>query len=53
MADPDEAPLEGALLAADIGRGRHIHTALILHYQMEFLVPGAFRLLANLIAPPQ
>jgi len=51
MADAGEAPLEGALLAADVGRGRHVHTALILHYQMEFLVPGAFRLLANLIAP--
>lgn len=51
MSDPGEAPLNGALLAADIGRGRHVHAALILHYQMEFLVPGAFRLLANLIAP--
>ena len=51
MADPGEAPLNGSLLAADIGRGRHVHTALILHYQMEFLVPGAYRLMANLIAP--
>ncbi len=51
MADPAEDPLEGALLAADVGRGRHIHAALILHYQLEFLVPGAYRLLANLIAP--
>ncbi len=51
MADPDEVPLQGALLSADIGRGRHVHTALILHYQLEFLVPGAFRLMANLITP--
>lgn len=51
MSDPGEAPLKGALLSADIGRGRHVHTALILHYQLEFLVPGAFRLLANLITP--
>jgi hypothetical protein len=51
MADPGEAPLRGALLAAEIGRGRHIHCALILHHQMENLVPGAFRLMANLIAP--
>ena len=50
MADPDEMPLRGALLAANIGRGRHVHTALILHHQMEQLVPGAFRLMANLIA---
>lgn len=51
MADPDEAPHRGALLVADIGRGRHVHTSLILHHQMEHLVPGAFRLMANLVAP--
>ena len=51
MSDPGEAPLEGALLAADVGAGRHVHCALILHHQMERLVPGAFRLMANLIAP--
>ena len=50
MADPGEAPLRGALLAADIGRGRHLHTSLALHHQMERLVPGAFRLMANMIA---
>ncbi|RYH11284.1 PIG-L family deacetylase [Tropicimonas sp. IMCC6043] len=51
MADADEAPHRGALLVADIGKGRHVHTSLILHHQMENLVPGAFRLMANLIAP--
>ncbi|WP_112322137.1 PIG-L family deacetylase [Oceanibium sediminis] len=51
MSDPDEAPHRGSLLVADIGAGRHIHTSLILHHQMENLVPGAFRLMANLIAP--
>ena len=51
MADPDEAPHRGALLVADVGKGRHVHTSLILHTQMENLVPGAFRLMANLIAP--
>ncbi|NKB52201.1 MAG: PIG-L family deacetylase [Rhizobiaceae bacterium] len=50
MADPDEASLQGALLTADIGNGRHTHCALILHHQMEKLVPGAFRLMANLLA---
>ncbi len=49
MADPGERPHRGALLAADIGRGRHVHTSLVLHHQMERLVPGAFRLLANMI----
>ena len=51
MADPGESPHKGALLSADIGRGRHSHVALGLHVQMEALVPGAFRLMANLIAP--
>lgn len=51
MSDPGEAPLHGALLSADIGAGRHSHCALILHHQMEALVPGAFRLMANLLAP--
>ncbi|MEZ5766988.1 MAG: PIG-L family deacetylase [Paracoccaceae bacterium] len=51
MADPDEDPHRGALLVADVGKGRHVHTSLILHIQMENLVPGAFRLMANLIAP--
>lgn len=51
MADPDEAPHRGALLSAAVGQGRHSHCALILHHQMEHLVPGAFRLMANLCAP--
>jgi hypothetical protein len=50
MADPDTPPLRGALLEARIGRGWHLHVALALHYQFEALVPGAFRLLANLVA---
>lgn len=51
MADPGEAPHHGALLVGNIGQGRHIHCALILHHQMEKGVPGAFRLMANLCAP--
>ncbi len=51
MADPDEPPHRGALLSGRFGAGRHTHCALILHHQAEHLVPGAFRLLANLIAP--
>jgi LmbE family N-acetylglucosaminyl deacetylase len=50
MHDPDEQPLRGAWLAADVGAGRHIHTSLILHHQMEKLTPGAFRIMANLVA---
>lgn len=50
MADPDEEPHLGSLLSARIGHGRHTHTSLILHHQMEKLTPGAFRLMANLLA---
>ena len=49
MADPGESPHRGALLSAEIGRGRHTHCALGLHTQMDRLVPGAFRLMANLV----
>lgn len=51
MSDPDEEPLQGALLTAEIGKGRHTHCSLVLHTQMANLVPGAFRLMANLVAP--
>ena len=50
MHDEGETPLTGAWLAADVGEGRHIHTSLILHHQMEKLTPGAFRIMANLVA---
>ncbi|MBB5516479.1 LmbE family N-acetylglucosaminyl deacetylase [Rubricella aquisinus] len=49
MADRDEAPHQGALLSAEIGKGRHTHCALILHHQLDKLVPGAYRLLANML----
>jgi LmbE family N-acetylglucosaminyl deacetylase len=48
LADPGEAPLKGALLSATIGKGRHTHVSLGLDRQMDELVPGAFRLFANL-----
>src|SRR5690606_24846474 len=51
LADPGETPHRGALISAEIGRGRHSHVALNLHHQLPELVPGAFRLMANLVAP--
>lgn len=50
MADPDEDAHTGALLCAIIGKGRHTHTSLIMHHQMEKLIPGAYRIMANLVA---
>ena len=51
ISDAGEAPLEGALVSAVIGAGRHTHTSLVLHHQLDRLVPGAFRLIANLVQP--
>ena len=51
MSDAGEEPLTGSLLSAEIGEGRHTHTSLVLHHQLDKLVPGAFRLLANLTQP--
>jgi LmbE family N-acetylglucosaminyl deacetylase len=51
MHDVNEQPLNGALISAVIGKGRHTHTSLVLHHQMDRLVPGAFRLMANLVQP--
>jgi len=51
MHDDGEQPLFGGLVSAEIGSGRHTHTSLVLHHQLDRLVPGAFRLLANLVQP--
>jgi len=51
MSDGVETPLEGSLLAANIGSGSHVHCALNLFYQMDHMVVGAFRLFANLLTP--
>nr|WP_272211593.1 hypothetical protein [Marinicella sp. W31]MDC2877489.1 hypothetical protein [Marinicella sp. W31] len=51
MHDADEKPLKGALVSARFGKGRHTHTSLVLHHQMDRLIPGAFRLMANLVQP--
>lgn len=51
MHDVNEQPLLGAIVSAGIGKGRHTHTSLVLHHQLDKLVPGAFRLMANLVQP--
>ncbi|KQX38277.1 hypothetical protein ASD04_11760 [Devosia sp. Root436] len=51
LHDAGEKPLRGALISAPVGKGRHTHTGLVLHHQLDHLVPGAFRLMANLVQP--
>ena len=50
MADPGEEPLRGALLVAPYGEGTYVYTGLSLFRQLPEGVPGAYRLLANLVA---
>jgi LmbE family N-acetylglucosaminyl deacetylase len=50
LADPDGAPLQGSVLLARHGRGRYVYTGLAFFRQLPAGVPGAYRLLANLIA---
>ncbi|MFT6110126.1 MAG: hypothetical protein ACJA2W_003051 [Planctomycetota bacterium] len=47
--DPGESPLDGALIACDHGEGRFIYTGISLFRQLPAGVPGAYRLLANLL----
>lgn len=49
MHDAGEKPLFGSLVSGKIGKGRHTHTSLVLHHQLDKLVPGAFRIMANLL----
>jgi LmbE family N-acetylglucosaminyl deacetylase len=48
--DPGEPPLKGGLLVADYGRGRYIYTSMVWYRELRAGVPGAYRMLANMIS---
>ena len=50
MNDPGEEPKQGALLVANYGKGRVVYSGLSFFRQLPAGVPGAYRLLFNLIA---
>ncbi len=50
MHDPGEQPLQGGLLVARHGKGTFVYTGLAFFRQLPAGVPGAYRLLANLLA---
>jgi hypothetical protein len=50
MADPGGSEQKGSLLAARLGKGRYVYTGLAFFRQLPAGVPGAYRLLANLLA---
>jgi LmbE family N-acetylglucosaminyl deacetylase len=52
-ADPGQDAQRGGLLVAHSGKGTYIYVAYALYRQLPELVPGAYRLLANLLSAGQ
>lgn len=50
LQDPERPPQRGAWLTAPVGQGRYTYCALALHRQFPKAHPGAYRILANLVA---
>jgi LmbE family N-acetylglucosaminyl deacetylase len=48
--DTGQEPQRGVWLTTEVGTGRYTYVALALHRQVPYGVPGAYRILANLIA---
>ncbi len=49
-ADPGQDPQRGGLLVAHVGKGTYIYVAYALYRQFPELVPGAYRIMANLLS---
>jgi len=49
-ADPGQDPQRGGLVVSHPGKGTYIYVAYALHRQLPELVPGAYRILANLLS---
>jgi LmbE family N-acetylglucosaminyl deacetylase len=50
MNDPGEKPDDGSLIISQYGKGYFTYTGLVFFRQLPAGVPGAFKLMANLIA---
>ena len=50
MSDPGQEANRGSLVVARVGEGAYVYTGLALFRQFPHGVPGAFRLLANLVS---
>jgi hypothetical protein len=50
MNDAGETPLNGSLLVAKHGRGHFVYSSLVWFRQLPAGVPGAYRLMANLVS---
>ncbi|MDQ8052765.1 MAG: PIG-L family deacetylase [Pedobacter sp.] len=51
MHDTHETDSDGALLIANYGKGKYVYTSLVFFRELPAGVPGAYRLIANLLAP--
>lgn len=50
MGDPGEEPLEGSVLVTKYGKGGYVYTGLSFFRQVPEGVPGAYRLLVNMLS---
>jgi hypothetical protein len=50
MHDPAEKPDNGSLIIGRHGKGVIVYTGLVFFRELPAAVPGAFRLMANIIA---
>lgn len=50
MADPKEKEQKGSLIIGSYGKGKFVYTGLVFFRELPAGVPGAYRLLANIIA---
>jgi hypothetical protein len=50
LNDPGEKADEGSLIIANFGKGTFVYTGIVFFRELPAGVPGAYRLLANLIA---
>ncbi|HEY5408640.1 MAG TPA: PIG-L family deacetylase [Ginsengibacter sp.] len=53
MHDTDEDQTNGSLAIAKYGKGNFVYASLVFFRQLPAGVPGAYRLMANLIASPK
>lgn len=52
LNDPGEKPDNGSLIMANVGKGYYMYTGLAFFRQLPAGVPGAYRLMINLLSQP-
>ncbi|HXC05809.1 MAG TPA: PIG-L family deacetylase [Bacteroidia bacterium] len=52
MHDPGEKPSEGSLIVTPYGKGNFVYSGLVFFRELPAGIPGAYRLLVNLLSLP-